>query len=801
MRSTETGLAQQTVCYHCGEKCLSAEIVIEDKSFCCEGCRMVYSILNEHSLCNYYSLNQHPGTSQRVAVRKDKFAFLDDPSIEKSLLHFKEGNQCRVRFYLPQIHCSSCLYLLEHLPRFNAGIISGVVNFGRKEIDIVFLNDQCSLRQLVELLTSLGYEPYISLNDVRQKKKKTSKDTIFRLGVAGFCFGNIMLTSFPEYLGIEAGDEALRSLFRWFNLVLSLPVLFYSAYPFFDSSWKGFKHRSLNIDAPIALAITITFGRSVYEVLSGTGGGYFDSMTGIVFFMLAGRLLQDKTYEQLSFDRDYTSYFPIAVSVVKDGKEQPKMLPDIVPGDTIAVHHGELIPADGILTRGTAYVDYSFVTGEAVPVLKNMGELLYAGGRQAGEKIELLVIKEVEQSYLTRLWNESKKEEPLKDKDSFVHLVSRYFTLVLVGIASITAVYWQMNDPARMWPAITAIFIIACPCALLLSHTFTNGNIIRILGRKGLYLRDAGIIEKIANVNHIVLDKTGTLTIAEMQDVKYIGQQLDKQTEYAIAALAANSSHPLSKALAAHLSDGSQLTDIEVKYFREEIGKGIEGMFNDRWIRLGNAAFTGSVSIAMAGAAVFLTIDGEPIGCFQFRNHYRKDTGRLLTQLSRRCGLSVLTGDSPSERKRLQELLPPGSDIRFNQGPEDKSEYIKRLKASGKKVMMVGDGLNDGAALLESDAGIAVACNGNNFTPSSDAIIDGKKLHLLGRFIKLCRANKQIIIASFILSILYNIVGLYYAVQGNLSPLIAAILMPASSLSIMLLTYGGSGVAAKRLGL
>ncbi|MET0462983.1 MAG: heavy metal translocating P-type ATPase metal-binding domain-containing protein [Chitinophagaceae bacterium] len=799
MLRTETRHAETSLCYHCGERCTTADIMIEEKAFCCEGCRMVFSILNEHSLCNYYSLNQHPGASQRVKVRKDKFAFLDDVAVETKLLHFKQGHQCRVRFYLPQIHCSSCLYLLENLPRINTGIVSGVVNFGRKEIEVVFSDDRCSLRELVETLASIGYEPYISLSDIRQKKTSTSKSTVFRLGVAGFCFGNIMLTSFPEYLGIESADEALRSLFRWFNLALSLPVLLYSAYPFFEFSVKSLRHRFLNIDAPIALAITLTFIRSVYEVVSGAGGGYFDSMTGIVFFMLAGRLLQDKAYEQLSFDRDYTSYFPISVPIVKDGKEIPAMLPSIKPGDTIAVHHGELVPADGILTRGTAFIDYSFVTGEAIPVLKNMGELLYAGGRQTGERLELLVIKEVEQSYLTRLWNDAKKQPEDRDRGSFVHLVSRYFTVVLMTIALVTGIYWQVNDPSRCWPAVTAIFIIACPCALLLSHTFTNGNIIRILGKKGLYLRDASVIEKIASIDHVILDKTGTLTVTEMQDVSYSGKTLTEKMRKAVAALAVNSSHPLSRAIADHLAGNERKQLIRVTDFYESVGEGIEGFVDGLLLKLGSAAFTRSEKIAHQGPAVYLAINGAPVGCFQFANHYRDDIDRLLKQLSLRFRLSVLTGDSAGERSRLRQLLDEQAAMLFNQRPDDKREYVRGLQADGRKVMMVGDGLNDGAALSQSDVGIAVAEKANNFTPSSDAIIDAGKLSLLTKFIRLCKANKQIVVASFILSILYNVIGLYYAVQGDLSPLIAAILMPASSLSILLLTYGGSGFAAKRL--
>ena len=452
----------------------------DDKSFCCEGCKLVYGIINQSGLCNYYDLNKMPGITQRIKVRKDKFSFLDDDSIAAKLISFKDEKQTHLTFYLPQMHCSSCLYLLENLRRFNGAVISSSVNFTRKEAEIIFLHNETSLRKVAELLTAIGYEPYISLNDLAKARPAVDKSLIYQLGIAGFCFSNIMLLSFPEYLGVDASEEGLRNVFRYTSLLLSLPVFFYSALPFYQSSWKSLKHQFLNIDAPIALAVIITFVRSATEVLSGTGGGYFDSMSGIVFFMLVGRVLQDKTYRQLSFERDYTSYFPIAVSVLKNDRETPALLPDVKVNDTLLIHNEELIPADGILTRGKAFIDYSFVTGESLPVCKEMGEMVYAGGRQTAGNIEILVVKEVTQSYLTQLWNRSDRQEE-KGK-SFVHRVSKYFTLVVFIIAATAAVYWQMHDPAKIWSAVTAVFIIACPCALLLANSFINGHILRILG-------------------------------------------------------------------------------------------------------------------------------------------------------------------------------------------------------------------------------------------------------------------------------------------------------------------------------
>ncbi len=790
-------IAKKIQCYHCGEACPTDKIQLEEKKFCCEGCKMVYQILNQSDLCEYYNLNENPGISQRIKVRKDKFAFLDDEKIQLQLVSFRNDKQVHVTFYLPQMHCSSCLYLLENLHRIEPGIVSSKVNFTRKEVDIVFLTPQTSLRIVAETLTSIGYEPYISLNDLKEKRPAINKSMVYQLGVAGFCFGNIMLMSFPEYLGIDASETGLRSIFRWINFGLAIPVLLYSSLSFYESSWKSLKHKFLNIDAPIALAIIITFIRSAYEVISGTGGGYFDSMTGIVFFMLAGRILQDKTYRQLSFERDYTSYFPIAISVLKEEKEIPTALPDIKPGDTLLIHNEELIPADGILTKGKAFIDYSFVTGESLPVLKEVGELVYAGGKQTEGNIEILVVKEVAQSYLTKLWNrdEFKKEEKIKNA-SFVHLLSRYFTYIVLTIAVATAVYWQINDPAKLWPAVTSIFIIACPCALLLSNTFTNGNILRILGRNHFYLRNAETIENMAKATHIVFDKTGTLTTTQHQQITYEGTLLTSYQQQQVAALAAYSSHPLSKALAKHLETRKA---IEVTGFKEITGQGIEGFINGDLLKLGSYSFVTGNTDRQLGTSIFISIENKLCGYFMFSNHYRKDIPDLINKLKGNYRLSVLSGDNEAEKMNLQTLLGKRATLLFHQKPEDKLQYIQHLQQQGEKVMMIGDGLNDAGALKQSDVGIAVAEQTNNFTPSSDAIIEAKQLSRLTRFIQLCHANRNIVLASFVLSIVYNIIGLFFAVQGTLSPLIAAILMPSSSLSILLITFGSSSLLARRM--
>ncbi|MCY7420395.1 MAG: heavy metal translocating P-type ATPase metal-binding domain-containing protein [Chitinophagaceae bacterium] len=792
-------IIQTTTCFHCGENCGKHPFFLEEKAFCCQGCLLVYDILHKNGLCNYYDLEKYPGTAQKFAVRKNKFSYLDDEKISSSLITFANQSQTHITFYLPQIHCSSCLWLLENLHRINLHVISSKVNFGRKEVDIVFENQKISLRQIAELLISVGYEPYISFSDLKKVKPTIDKSKTYKLGVAGFCFANIMLLSFPEYLGINLSESSLLYTFRYLSLILSLPVVLYSATEFYNTAWKSLKHRFLSIDAPIVLAIWVTFGRSVYEIISGTGGGYFDSMSGIVFFMLIGRTLQEKTYARLNFDRDYTSYFPVAVTRLAKGGEELVTLPEIKFNDTLLIHNSELIPADGILTSGYAVIDYSFVTGESMPVFKEMGEIVYAGGKQTGSNIEILVIKEIEQSYLTKLWNrDTVAADTDREKRSFVHLVSQYFTWIVFGVAALAALYWAYADSSKILTSVTAVLIIACPCALLLSNTFTNGNILRLLSHNKFYLRNAQTIEKLAGINHVVFDKTGTLTTGEYLDIEYVGKPLSAIQKNKIAALASQSMHPLSRGIAKYLSD----TDVKrVIGFSETTGKGIEGIVDGDLIGLGSKSFVNPGSNHDEASAVYVSIEEKVIGKFVFCNRYRDHIPEMIYKLQKQYPVSVISGDSEGEKYYLKSLLGKDAQVLFNQSPADKLEVIKTLQAMGKNVLMLGDGLNDAGALKQADVGIAVSDNTNNFTPASDAIIDASRLVGLHKFIRLCRMNKPVVLFSFMISVLYNLVGLYFAVQGNLSPMIAAILMPASSLTILLVTFGSGNLIAWKLGL
>ena len=788
-------------CYHCGEQCDDV-ISTHDRVFCCNGCVQVYLLLNENNLCSYYNLEKTPGIKVKGKFISEKFAYLEDETIIKKLVSFSGSNQTNVVFKLPQIHCSSCIFLLENLHKINEGIITSTSNFQKKEVFIVYNPQNISLRKVVELLAFIGYEPTISLNDTVKKKPVTfNRKQIYRIGVAGFCFSNIMMLSFPEYFSGGTIEQAgLKETFTWINLVLSMPVLFFSASNIFVSAWKGLRQRYLNIDAPIALAIVVTFARSYYEIIGGHGAGYLDSGTGIVFFMLVGRWFQNKTYDSFSFDRDYRSYFPLGVTVIENGIEKNIPVTQLNKTSRIILRNEEMIPADAIIIKGYANIDYSFVSGENTPVRKKEGDLVYAGGKQMGSAIEVEIVREVSQSYITQLWNNEVFNSKKNEEKSFIHPWSRYFTLVLFTIAFATALFWLKNDSSKILPAVTAVLIIACPCSLLLSATFTYGNMLRIFGKNKLYLKNSHVIETLAKIDTVVFDKTGTITQNKSAVVQYEGLSLSGKDMSIIKGSARQSSHPLSKILAASIHDepGKLLT---INHFKEYTGRGLEAIVDGTPVKMGSASFVHSNTsdiLQDTGTSVHVALNNKYMGKFQVQNQYRRGLGGMVKRLKRKLfELHVLSGDNDTERDNLLKIFGNATDIHFQQSPQQKLDYLQSLQHNNKVVLMLGDGLNDAGALMQSNVGVAVSDNTSQFSPACDAIVDGSNVKLLDKFIAFARSGKSIVTVSFILSILYNIAGLSFAVQGTLSPMVAAILMPASSISIVLLVTALSSVSAR----
>ena len=791
-------LQNMSSCFHCGDECLEVKIEQDEKLFCCHGCRTVYDILQDNDLSYYYDLEKTPGTSPRSI--EGKFDYLDNAAIAEKLLEFNDQNTQIVSFTIPSIHCSSCIWVLENLNKLQKAVQTSQVNFPEKTVRITFSADDISLKEIVILLSRIGYEPTISLEDAQRQKKDYNRSLVYKLGVAGFAFGNIMFLSFPEYFEVqEFWLDQFKHVFRWLMFAFSLPVVFYSGRDYFISAFKGLRSGFLNIDVPIAIGIVVLFIRSSIDIFFDWGSGFFDSLTGLIFFLLLGKFFQQKTYAFLSFERDYKSYFPIAVTRLtktKDGSiiEEQAEVYEVAKGDRLLIRNNEILPVDAILIKGTAQIDYSFVTGEAALVSKQSGDKLFAGGRQQAGILEVEVLKPVAQSYLTQLWsNEVFSKEKPHLYQTLINRISKRFTFGVLSIAFVATLFWLLVDPSKAFNVFTAVLIVACPCAIALASPFTLGNLLRIFGRHKLYLKETSVIEQMAEVDTIVFDKTGTLTTHKRNSITYEGIILSEEEIALLTSSLRASNHPLSRALYSILEKHDIKT---LDAFEEETGMGITAKYEENRIKIGSYDFvnketrTSSVEIPnmINRTAVYISSNDDYKGCYVFQNNYREGVHEIFQQLGCNMELIVLSGDNEGERERLEKLLPKGSKLLFNQRPDDKLQFIKKLQAAGRSVMMVGDGLNDAGALKQSDVGIAISEDINVFSPACDGILDASRFNDFTKFLQLSKKAIKIIKWSFILSLAYNVIGLSFAVTGNLMPVIAAILMPLSSISIVIFT-------------
>ena len=826
-------------CFHCGTLCRGAAHRSAEKHFCCSGCRTVFELLTENGLADFYKLSDAAGVRVNALARADQFNFLDEPAVRERLVDFSDARLTRVTFQVPAIHCIACVWLLENLFRLKPGLGQSQVNFPRKELALAFDPKQVKLSEVVTLLAALGYEPELKLAALEARpRNRLARRLWLQLGLAGFAFGNIMLFSISSYLGLDMfAGPGFRKMTGLISLLLATPVVVYSALDYWRAAWTSLRQRLLNIDVPIAAGIAAIWLQSTYEVFQGRGEGYFDSLCGLIFFLLCGRMFQQKTYDRMAFDRDYKSFFPLSVTRKKsEVQEEQTSLAQLRVGDRLLIRNGELIPADARLCEGPALIDYSFVTGESEPVPKQPGDYLYAGGRQMGGAIEVATVKAVSQSYLTSLWNQDAFRKPGGEAlNALTNKYSQRFTKLVVGVAVGAAIFWGFVNPAVSLKAFASVLIVACPCALALAAPFALGTAQRVLARRKVFLKNPYVLESLARVDAVVFDKTGTLTAAGAGSVTWVGELLTETEERWLYSMTRHSTHPLPVRIGEAIA--RKHFPEPVRSFLETAGCGMEGSVDGHEIWMCSAPWLetrGARSVALTllqpapkekaqrepetpnnsvlkqpeggapaetGSTVHVATDGKYRGHFVLTAAVRPEMEKLIAGLDGRHPVALLSGDNERERGRFATLFGHRAELRFNQTPLDKLNFIKRQQDAGRTVMMVGDGLNDAGALQQSDVGVAVVENVSAFSPASDVIAEAGMVPRLAQVLRYARQSARVVRAAFMISALYNLVGVAIAASGQLSPVVCAILMPLSSVTVVGFACGAATWAARRGGL
>jgi Cu+-exporting ATPase len=798
---------EKLACFHCGTLCRDNAFSSGEKCFCCHGCQTVFELLAENGLTEFYQLSATAGVRVKATTQIDRFKFLDEPAVWERLVDFSSGKLTRVTFQIPSIHCIACVWLLENLFRLKPGLGQSQVNFARKEVAIAFTTERVKLSEVVALLTSLGYEPELKLATLDAKpRQQIARRLWMQIGFAGFAFSNIMLFSISDYFGLDsfAGGN-FRRLTGVISLLLALPVVIYSTQDYWRAAWTSLRKRLFNIDVPIAVGVGALFIQSCAEVFTGRGSGYFDSLCGLIFFLLCGKLFQQKTYDRLAFDRDYKSFFPLSVTRKTGASEEQISLSQLAVGNHLVVRNGELIPADARLVNGPALIDYSFVTGESEPVEKRVNDYLYAGGRQMGGAIEVEMVKAVSQSYLTSLWNQDAfQKEKRHDLNRLTNTYSQRFTKIVIALAIGAAAYWAWANPAMSLKAFTSVLIVACPCALALAAPFALGTAQRVLARNGVFLKNPFILETLAEVDAVVFDKTGTLTAVGVGNVVWRGVALAEAEERWLFSMTRHSTHPLAVRIGEaikrdHFPDN-------VRSFLETAGCGMEGSVAGNEIWMGAAVWLESRLVSVvensapaAGSVVHVAINGKYRGGFVLANTLRSRAEEVVEILARDSEVALLSGDNEREREKFATIFGRAAELRFNQSPQSKLAFIRERQASGRTVMMVGDGLNDAGALKQADVGVAVVENVSAFSPASDVILSAAMVSRLDEVRAFARRSVRVVQAAFLISAGYNLIGVGIAASGRLEPVVCAVLMPVSSVSVVVFACLATKWAGRKL--
>ncbi|MBT5095037.1 MAG: heavy metal translocating P-type ATPase [Halobacteriovoraceae bacterium] len=783
---TKSDLVQESApfCYHCGESAFSP-VIEAGHNFCCRGCRLVFKLLKSRGLSKYYQIKNLYSEGERgapVSEKKTDFSFLDHENFQKEYVTEIE-NELQIRFYLEGVHCSACLWLIEKSPEFIVGLNGCRLQLSSSVATLNF-DESCSLSSLATEFKKLGYFPHpLKPNEKSESlARKEERDLLIKMGVAMACMGNIGLLSISIYAG---ADGTIARQFEWLSFLLLLPVILFSAIPFYKNALNSIKRKVISIDLPIVIALVAGTLGGMLNILKGTGVVFFDSMAALVFLLLLSRYVLMKARQggvQSSRLEFFKSFGSCRRLIPSSGETENILASFLKPLDLILLKTGEMLPVDGLIMKGKVLADTSLLTGESKPSLLEQGQKIYSGSKVLGGEIVVKAEIVGDQTLLGRILE--KVNQNILEKPPLLTQVDRlaqFFVTIVLFLAIGVFLFFAFQDNGHEgFLRALSLIIVTCPCALALATPLAFSSLIGKLAGRGIIIRSENVIEKISEAKNIFLDKTGTLTQGEFVVQDWEPKVSREDLASIVLALEEKSFHPIGTALVNYIKENFEYKTINLENWCETPGLGVEGELNGKKYQL--KRFQESSIGLFEDELLILTINCQ--------DGLRKDSRKSIEKLiSMGLKTFILSGDCQTQVSSAAALLGiSGNQIFWNKGPEEKFEIMNEYNAS----IMVGDGANDALALGQASVGVAVKGSIDISLKAADIYLTNPGVGLITKLIAYSRETVKLIKRNLVLSLTYNAIGAALAIMGLINPLWAAILMPISSLTVLASTIYGT---------
>ncbi|MGI9875069.1 heavy metal translocating P-type ATPase [Vibrio chagasii] len=774
-------------CYHCGEDVpaetdFEVEILGSPRKMCCPGCETVAQTIVDSGLVSYYQYRTAPAEkADLVPEQLLALSHYDNEDVQLEFVRNSE-NVSEVTLSLEGVSCAACAWLIEKQVSSKQGVGSIRVNTTTNRALLSWDNTQVKLSELLSAIHTLGYKAAPFEADQQEAAyHRSMKNYLYRLGVAGLATMQVMMLAVALYLEVFGNLEPeFKNYFRWVSLIFATPVLLYSALPFYINAWRSIKGRTLGMDVPVSIALLFAYVASLVATVTEKGEVFFESISMFTFFLLLGRFLEMRARRKAAAASGNLLKLVPAMATTLDGEQVP--VKTLKVGDKIRVLPGEHIPADGKVLSGRVHIDESMLTGESIHVVKNEGDTVYAGTLNGDESFELEVMTSKADSVISnivRLQDEAQLSKPRIAE--IADIVARYFVAVILVISFGTWFYWHQTRPEDAFWIMLSVLVATCPCALSLATPTAITCSTSRMGNFGILLRKGHVFETLCKVNHLIIDKTGTLTEGDIRISRVeTFSELDKETCLKVAAsLEQHANHPIAKAFKTHVSD-----DVEVDSVNNVIGSGITGEWNGQEVAIGSSEFILGEAQPTQSNGIYLSMTGHHIATFTYEDPIRKESIEFI-QKFKEAGIktTLLTGDSLINAKPVAEEIGI-TDIVANAKPEDKLAYLNS-RDEKDITMMVGDGINDAPILAGAHLSVAMGGGTDVAKASADMVLLGDKLDRLLKSRTLALKTRKIIRENLAWSLGYNLLILPLAVAGLVAPYIAVVGMSASSIIVV----------------